>query len=133
MRPYKEKYLGAQLPKMFEEAGVENPAFFAKYAARDLGDQEPTVEWIRTWAAANEAPQVQPQQGEEPEPEEPQPEPATAMFAPTVGGQSPGIKKIPRAEVDEKLRSGELTTAQVSELIAKGRIEYSNPQATMRS
>ncbi len=130
-KSYKERYLAAQLPTLFEEAGVENPKFFAKFAARDLGDEEPTVEWVRTWASANEAPRNEPQPQQEAA-EEPQ-EQTTGMFAPTVGGEPTGVKKIPRAEVDAKLKTGELSMAQVSELISKGRIEYSNPSVTQRS
>ena len=62
-----------------------------------------------------------------------QAESATGMVPPTMGGgPPPGRRMIPRAELDAKLRRGEITGRDISRLIQQNRVAWSNKETIDR-
>lgn len=109
-----------QAEQAFKDA--ELPKGFARFFAKEH-EGEITKEAALSWAQANEI--VAPAESSEPT-ERP------LSLAPTVGGETPGQKVWTRKELDEAVKNGQVSHSKARDLIASGRVQFSNPQAAQR-
>lgn len=119
VRPFRDKYLTSQAPKVLEEAGVD-PSLF-KLFVKDNASTDLTPELAKTWAAEN---------GIQIKEAEPQTAAAEGTFAPTVGGDAPGPKLIDRGQIDQMMKDGR--QAEALRLINSGRVQFNNPDVLAR-